>query len=122
MKLLSTPARGFFSGFICALTLFGIGVVVWNFHIEGGQHADSPDGRYSIRIMTSLNPVAGDPYIVALEDRSSGAEVRRLQIDLSGDERAKPLRGKPRVIQWNANSDYADIQIEQKPLVRVFAP
>jgi hypothetical protein len=122
MKLISTPARGILFGFLCTLVLVGLFVLVSNLRPVGGQDADSPDGRYGIRVFTGLNPVSGDPYIVELEERSSGTVLRRLEINLSSDEKAEPLRGGPRVIQWSPKSDYADVQIGQKPVVRVFVP
>jgi hypothetical protein len=122
MKLISTPARGFLFGFISALVLVGALELLSGSCFVGGQYADSPDGRYRINVYTALKPVSGDPYIVKLEDRSAGTILRRLEINVSSDEKAEPLRGGPRVIQWSPKSDYADIQIGQKPLVRVFVP
>jgi hypothetical protein len=122
MKLISTPARGFLAGFLCAILLVGAVELVAHSAFVGGQGADSPDGRYRVSVIAAINPAARGPYVVELEDCSSGIVLRRLEIHLSSDEKGEPLRGGPRVTEWSPKSDYADIRIGEKPVMRVFVP
>ena len=124
MIRLTSPVRGFVIGAVCALALV---VIVWcgyNASFLEGRYADSPDGKYRIRVDTLRRLASSSPYkiSVTVERRSSGAIVRRLSIDLSSNESARTVRGEPGVIRWSPSSDYADVQVDQDPLVRVFVP
>lgn len=113
---------GFRIFLICLLIVVALIWYAATFGGEGGQVADSPDGRYTISVFTRLAPKPGDWYKVELIDRSSGAVLRRLEFNLSSAETPQPLRGGPRVIRWGPNSDFADIEITPKPCMRVYVP
>ena len=107
---------------ICLLAIIALCWYVATFCGVGGQYAESPDGKYRIDVENKLDPKPGDWYQVELTDRSSGAVLRRLEFKLSSDETPQPLRGTPRVIHWSPKSDFADIDLAQKPCVRVYVP
>lgn len=113
---------GFRIFLVCVLAIIALIWYATTFGGVGGQSADSPDGKYIVMISTRLAPKPGDWYTITLTDRSSDITLRRFEFQLSSDETPKPLRGAPRVIRWSPNSDIADIELGEKPCVRVYVP
>jgi hypothetical protein len=116
-------SRSFRIFLVCLLAAFAL---IWYEATSGGaggQYAESPDGRYRLDVSTRFDPKPGDWYTAELTDRSSDAILRRVQFKLSTEEKPRPLRGGPRVIQWSPNSDFADIiGPTQKPCIRIYVP
>jgi hypothetical protein len=121
VKFISTPARGFIFGFLCALLLIGA-VKLASLRFFGGQGAYSPDGKYTVSVYAPLRRASGDPWSVRLEDRATETVLRRVEIGWSNGETPPYLRGDSSVVRWSPASDYADILLGDKPAVRVFVP
>lgn len=120
--MLNIKRDSFAAGFASAVVL---GAAVWayfNWSLQGGHIDDSPSGRYTVNILSPMEPAAGGTYVVWLRDKTSSEILRTTSVKLNASESTLPLRGEQVSIQWNAAETFADISIREKFLVRISAP
>jgi hypothetical protein len=122
MKISISSYSSFFTGFICAIIIVGLIWTYFNFSFIGGLSNNSPNGKYSLSIYSKLAPRYGGDYTIILEDKVLNNVIRRVNVSLSSTEKHESLRGNPNVIKWSPNSDFADININNKSFIRLFVP
>jgi hypothetical protein len=120
MKLFSQ--RSLIAIILGALLLVTLPWAVALIPMSGGHSENSPDGKYRIHVSTRLDPRPNVLYSLTMTDLSTSETVRDMELRLSAKETAKPLRRGPRTIHWSSDSTYAEFQLVDKQVLRVYTP
>lgn len=107
---------------VCLIVLVGYPVYLM-MNAEGGRVESSPDGRSRLSVFGPLEPQAGDSWRLHLVDIENGGEKTLLRMTIQPDASTiVSPRGRKDLIQWSSRSDYVEIVVEGKRIVRIFVP
>ena len=114
--------NSFVVGFASALILMAA-IWVWqHFGMRGGVIVNSPDGVYSLSVMAALSPAFGGTYEITLRDFAASTVLRRLTLEVPGNEQTVALREGGGSVVWDPSSKFADCLISGRETVRIWVP
>lgn len=120
--MLSVKRNTFAVGFLTAAAIWLVWFVVVNFRFQGVHVEDSPTGRYTLWMMSPMEPTVAGTYDITLRDRQAETTLRQVTVKLNRKEKTKSLRGLPVTMNWDGTESYVDISVDGTFLVRISVP